>query len=295
MMYMFPEAAGKLIAMEGLQGRTSDFLPLIDPTFEGKPHLEQGATPEQVAALNPDVIIVKSSLLEELGDPLEGLGFKVVYVDLETPEGFFRAVAAMGEILDDRERAAEIESFYRERTNGIIQRVAEKAEEPRVLIVRNRSVGAELTVEVPGVTSTQTMLVKIADGRPVWTGVAEDESWTMTDFEQVVAWDPQIILVVAFEMDPESLVETLEEDPQWGALQAVQGGNLFGFPVDVYGWDSPDPRWILGLNWVVKKIHPELFPELDIAQEVITFYEQMYGMDQAAIDEHIFSVLEGDL
>jgi iron complex transport system substrate-binding protein len=294
MMYMFPEAAGKLIAMERLQGTTSDFLPLIDPTFEGKPHLEQGATPEQVAALNPDVIIVQSSLMDELGDPLEELGFKVVYVDLETPEGYFRAIAAMGEILGDGASAAEIESFYRDRTDRVIQRVADEAAEPRVLVVRNRSVGEELTVEIPGITATQTMLVKIAGGRPVWTGIAEAESWTMADYEQIVAWDPQIILVVAFETDPESLVEELEEDPQWGALRAVRDGQLFGFPVDIYSWDSPDPRWILGLNWVVKKIHPDLFPEVDIVQEVIAFYEQMYRMDQAAIDEHIFSVLEGD-
>ena len=294
-LYLFPEAPDRLIAMEERRGSTSAFLQLIDPEFEAKPHLEQGAAPEQIAPLKPDAIIIKSYLADQLGAPLEELGLKIVYVDLETPEQYFRDLAAIGEMLGNAERAAEIEAFYRERTDRVVERVADVAQEPRVLVIQNSSVGEELAFEVPPANWMQTLQVRSAGGRPVWTGVAESGGWTVVNFEQIAAWDPDIIFVIAFRADPESLVEELEEDPKWGALRAVQEGKLYGFPIDFYGWEVPDPRWILGLSWVATKIHPEVFSDVDMIEEVNTFYEQMYGMDREAIDEHILSVLEGDL
>jgi iron complex transport system substrate-binding protein len=71
--------------------------------------------------------------------------------------------------------------------------------------------------------------------------------------------------------------------------------KLYGFPLDIYGWDLPDPRWILGLTWTATKIHPDSFADIDMMQEMYDFFEQMYGMDQAAVEEHILPVLKGDL
>jgi iron complex transport system substrate-binding protein len=57
----------------------------------------------------------------------------------------------------------------------------------------------------------------------------------------------------------------------------------------------PDPRWILGVTWMATKIHPDRFADVDIMQEVYEFYGQMYGMDQAAVEQHIVPRLTGDI
>jgi hypothetical protein len=46
--------------------------------------LEANAAAEQIAPLKADAVVLKSSMAEKLGTPLEALGLKVVYVDLET-------------------------------------------------------------------------------------------------------------------------------------------------------------------------------------------------------------------
>jgi iron complex transport system substrate-binding protein len=76
-------------------------------------------------------------------------------------------------------------------------------------------------------------------------------------------------------------------DPQWQALQAVQDGAIYGFPADIFSWDQPDPRWILGVTWLAGKIHPNRFPGLDMERETVQFFGQLYGIDEAVVETQI--------
>jgi iron complex transport system substrate-binding protein len=291
---MFPEASERVLAMEERKGSVSDFLPLIDPSFDMKPHLEYGAAAEQIAPLNPDAIVMKSYMAETLGEPLELLEFPVIYVDLETPEQFFHDLAMIGQLLGNEERVAEIEEYYQTRIDRVQQGV-NGADRPRVLVLQHNSTGEEVAFEVPPTTYMQTIQVETAGGTPVWAEAAQSGGWTVVSLEQIAAWNPDIIFVIAFRGDPDALVEKLKVDPTWQSLRAVQNEKLLAFPLDHYGWDLSDPRWILGLTWVATKIHPERFAEVDMMQEMYDFFDQMYGMDRTAVENHILPVLKGDL
>ncbi|HHX64425.1 MAG TPA: hypothetical protein GX702_05995, partial [Chloroflexi bacterium] len=78
-------------------------------------------------------------------------------------------------------------------------------------------------------------------------------------------------------------------------LTAVQNGTFYGYPRDIFGWDQPEPRWILGMQWLSTKIHPELFSDTDMDAEVRSYFGELYGMDEAAIEEHIYPVLLMDV
>jgi hypothetical protein len=90
-------------------------------------------------------------------------------------------------------------------------------------------------------------------------------------------------------------VAELEASSQWQALRAVQEGQLYGFAADVYSWDQPDPRWILGTTWLASKIHPGRLEGLDLMDEVSQFFGQMYGLDDASVQEQIVPLLKGDV
>jgi hypothetical protein len=51
----------------------------------------------------------------------------------------------------------------------------------------------------------------------------------------------------------------------------------------------------LGLTWCAKTIHPELFSDIDIYQEIYDFYGRMYRMDEAEVEEIILPQLSGDV
>lgn len=54
-------------------------------------------------------------------------------------------------------------------------------------------------------------------------------------------------------------------------------------------------RWILGLSWLAARLHPDLFADYDAVQEVKEFYQTLYGLDEAFINEKIVPTFKGDL
>jgi iron complex transport system substrate-binding protein len=141
----------------------------------------------------------------------------------------------------------------------------------------------------------QTILVETAGGVPVWQDIELGKSWNKVGLEQIAAWDADQIYLVAYNRNSSEIVAALKSDPQWRALRAVKNGELYAFPADFYSWDQPDVRWILGLTWLATKVQPELFAEVDVLQEARAFFQEMYGLDQAAFEKWIQPRLKGDL
>jgi len=296
-LYLFPEANSRVLAMEEHRGVASEFIASLYPNFADKPHVEMNASAEQIAPLKPDLVILKSYMKDRLGDSLEQLGLPVVYVDLETPEQFFRDVANLGILFGDEQRANEIKAFYQERLDLLRQRLGgvDPTARPEVLVIQSTDRAQEIAFEVPPVQWMQTIEITLAGGNPVWDETANQTGWNIVNFEQIAAWDPDEIFVIVFRDDPAPVLDRLNSDSKWQALRAVKNGDLRAFPADYFGWDVPDPRWILGVMWAAKTMHPDLFADIDLTEEIHSFYGQMYGMDRSTISEEIISRLTGDV
>jgi iron complex transport system substrate-binding protein len=208
-MFAFPAAQTQMAAIEG--GRFNDptiFLPLVDATFAEKTNLERNAGPEQIAPVNPDAIVLKTSA-QELGASLEQLGVPVVYVDMESVEQYFTDLRTMGALLNTPERAEELIAYYQERLDRVAAATAGVAEEdkPSVLMIQYSEEGGEVAFEVPPAEWIQTRLVELAGGVPVWTEASESGGWGTVNLEQIAAWDPDKIFVIAYQTDAAETVE----------------------------------------------------------------------------------------
>jgi iron complex transport system substrate-binding protein len=290
LLYMFPAARPRLVGMELKGGAPSEFLPFVDPVFSGVTEL-QSPGPEAIAALHPDLVLMKGSTLDPLGTALGQIHVPVVYLGLETPDLFFHDVANLGTLLGTPERARQIHEFYQSRLARLrkAREAVLPAKRPRVLVLEYNDRGGTFAVRVPARPWMQTLEVESAGGRPVWLDEAAPSSgWTVTNLEQIARWDPdQIYLVVWYTLDAAKVVAALETDPRWSELRAVRQHQLHAFPSDIYGWDSPDPRWILGMSWLATRIAPERFRDLDMKEEVRRFFGTLYGMDAGTIETRI--------
>jgi iron complex transport system substrate-binding protein len=296
-LFLFPEAAERVAGLVVGRQKPGDFLQFVDPTFDEKSVLEVDAGPEQIAPLDPDVVILRSFMAENLGKSLEQIDIPVVYLDLETPEQYFRDLATLGKLFGNEDRAADIQSFYRARLDrlGAALDGLEYSDKPRVLVVQFSEQGGEAALNVPSASWLQTIEAELAGGLPVWKEAALGGGWTIVNFEQIAAWDPDVILLISYGADPSQVVEKLQADARWSALRAVQEGRLHAFAGDIFSWDQPDPRWILGVTWMASRVHPERLPDLDLMDEVSQFFGQMYGMKETSITENILPALRGDL
>jgi len=295
--YTFPEAGEKIAAISTTKQGSANFIPMIDPTFEAKVLLESNAGAEQIAAVQPDCVILKSVLAETLGVALDAVQIPVVYVDFETPDQYERDLAMLGSLFQNPQRAAEVTAFYQEKTEAVSQAVADLSEEekPRTLLLYYSDKDGTVAFNVPAMSWIQTWMITTAGGAPVWAEANPGNGWATVSLEQVAAWNPDVIFVVSYATPVEEIVAGLKADAKWQALDAMKNEQVYAFATDVYSWDQPDTRWVLGLQWVAKKLHPNRFAELDIDQAAAEFYEELYGMDATSFQENIVPLYQGDV
>ncbi|MFC2054948.1 ABC transporter substrate-binding protein [Chloroflexota bacterium] len=295
--YLFPEAIDRVAGMEQRAQRKTSMLPLIDPKYEQKTQFERDAAAEQIAPVQPDAVLMKTYMTERLGNPLEQLDIPVVYLDLETPEQFFRDLESLGALFDNPERTEEVKSFYQDRMDRVETALTglKLEDRPSVLLIQYDTRSGEVAFNVPSANWLQTQLVELAGGEPIWTEAVTSGGWTVVNFEQIAAWDPDLIIVVNYFDDPGIAVAELRQDSKWKELRATQEDNILAFPGDYLSWDQPDTRWILGLQWLAKKIQADRFESLNLLDEVKTFYEEMYGLDAETFEAEVLPLITGDL
>ena len=294
-LYMFPEAKERVVAFEDAVQGDLNFIKLLDPQYPDKAFLKRDAGVEQFLTAEPDLVLLKSSQAEKFGAPIEALNIPVVYLDFETPEQYSRDLAVLGQVFGNAARAQELIKLYESAVDEINQKVPAAAVKPSVLVLQYSDEDGAVAFKVPPVSWMQTLMVTLAGGSPAWLDANPGGGWAQVTIEQVAAWDPGLILIIAYADDPSLVTDQLKQDPQWQLLRAVKEGQLFGFPKDVYSWDQPDTRWLLGLKWLAARLHPTEFGQVDVLRTAREFYQSAYGISADVYDANILPITQGDL
>lgn len=295
--FLFPEAIDRVVGFENRLQTSNNFIKTAFPAADSITLLEKNAGAEQIAPLNPDLVVMKTYMQKSLGDPLEAIGIKVVYLDLETPDKFYADLRTIGQILGNSTRAEELVTRYQTSDAAVKNAVSGIAEtgKPSVLMLEYVKDGDNVAFAVPPVDWLQTTLVENAGGNPVWKDTVTDGGWTVVTLEQIAVWNPDIIIIVDYKGNGVSIVQGLKTDAKWASLDSVKNGKIYAFPLDFQTWDQPDSRWILGEYWLATKIQPDLFKSINMTDEITNFYKNYYGLDDATITGKILPLVKGDL
>ncbi|MEM2889431.1 MAG: ABC transporter substrate-binding protein [Candidatus Bathyarchaeia archaeon] len=298
--YMFPNAKNLLYAISG--NMNVSLFRMVDPNMASKiattPSEELSA--EELAKMEPDVVILKSTM-KELGDVLEALKIKVVYVDFETLETYIRDVKVLGKIFMDEIKAEEIANYYNETYYSILSQISTEGKRENVLLLYYNTKGGTISFQVPGQGWLQTFMIEAAGGYPL-SKELPGTGWNTVSFEQIANWNPDIIFLVTYSKSPtpSDVKNWLLNNATWKDISAVKNGRVYAVPHDcgnmaaLGSWDVPGSRWIIGLKWMAKKINPSIFGNLDIAGEAKTFYMEMYGLEEDEANM-IVNEISGDL
>lgn len=294
-LYLFPEAYSRLVGVADGTQRNGFFASDIDPNFGTKTILPREASTEAILALEPDMVVMKNFMKNRIGEPLERMGVKTLYLGLETPEAWMGDLDKLGRMFGNKRRADKLKAGIRDRVASVEKPLAKLAEEdkPRVLLLYWSVKDAVMALNVPPLSWIQTRMVEMAGGIPVWREADLGENWTLTGIEQIALWNPDVVFVAAYHVSAIEAVETIKKDDTWRQLKAVAEGRIHAFPADYYSWDQPDIRWLLGLKWLATIIHPEHFKGVDMVDEARAFYEEVYGMGEAQFDSLILPRLTG--
>ncbi len=178
--YLFPAAKRLVVGTGTTDQGLGDIFPILDPKAAEKLRYANNVGPEQLITANPDLVVLKYYLRENLGVALEGLGIPVVYFNSENPESFYSDVTMFGALFNDDVRAKDIISYYQSKYGSIIDKTAnidKPIERPPVLLVSYSSRDGDSAFSVPSSGWLQTRLVDDGGGTPVWKNVNSGGGW----------------------------------------------------------------------------------------------------------------------
>lgn len=123
--------------------------------------------------------------------------------------------------------------------------------------------------------SINTELLKYAGAVNVAENVTGARNLAMVSHEQVLAWNPDVILTT-----DRNFYDLVWDHPVWSMLPAVVNGRVYLSPTLPFGWFDrpPSANRLIGLRWLLAVLYPDRYgDELDI--ETKRFYQTFYHLD----------------
>jgi iron complex transport system substrate-binding protein len=210
------------------------------------------ANVESVRALNPDVVIQWSD--EQLVEPLEKAGLQVVGLkNTGRQEDVDAWVAMFAAMLGKPERATEIKTRSDQELAAVQAQAAGRGAEGPSILYFNRFTDG---LKVAAANSYNDFYIKLVGGTNPATGKDPLPGSGMVglDVEQVLSWDPEIILLGNFDS---ALPQDIYSDPVWRNVSAVRSHRVYKVPLGGYRWDPPGQESPLMWHWLADIAFPQ--------------------------------------
>lgn len=122
-------------------------------------------------------------------------------------------------------------------------------------------------------------------------GPEENTNFPEVTAEQLFTWDPDIILVDNHGDSPELVMASMyKENSKWATLKAVENEQLYRIPSGVFFLDKGSTTTLL-VMWMATLMHPELFSDIDMIEEIKYYYSEFYEFELT--DEQARMVIDG--
>lgn len=240
---------------------------------------------EELLALEPDLVFQWGHLNDDIIDPLVNAGLNVALIKIGQ-EAFTRKwLEIMGEVTGKPDKAqAMIE--WRDTVAAEVKAATDPiAEEdrPRTLYFMNFL----SSLRVAGGKSYNNFYIDLAGGKNV---AADLGMFVEVGIEQIIAWDPEVILLNGFEakLSPQDVYD----NPLLADVSAVKNRRVYKMPLGGYRWDPPNQESPLTWLWLSMILHPDKF-DWDLSERINSNYEFIYG--QGVTPDDVRNILRFDM
>ena len=226
---------------------------------------------EELGKLNPSAIIVWNYQEDELAQ-LEKLKVPAIALKYGTMEDVQQGIRVLGQVLGKEQRAEDLVGFQQDTMAYFDGKKAalEGKAKPKVLYLRDGD------LKVAAGDTVNTMMIETAGGENVAKDV--QGQWTSITMEQVAAWDPDVIILSNFDpIQPADLFEDKLEGQNWKNIKAVREGRVYKAPNGLYRWDAPCVETPLMIKWIAQKLHPDVFGDYRLTDDLRSFYEKFFS------------------
>ena len=251
---------------------------------------------ERIVSLKPDVVLFAKNDYEKVKQNLKNLdssGIAAVFVDFhdENLQNHMKSMEILGEIFGKQDRIAEVNKFYKSKFELVEQRLAKakNTTKPKVYVEFSEKAGAS----VFGVSYDDKMwgaFVSAAGGENIAKGLIKGASSPLNP-EFIVNKNPDIIIFagnyfpnggknipLGYGVSKQEAAANFNDYAQrsgWQNINAVKNHKIYAIYHDL----SRHIFDFAGILFFAKKIHPELFADIDPAAELKEFFDKFYPVE----------------
>ena len=197
---------------------------------------------ELLLAARPDFVLASTNTRQnmEWKDTLEAAGINVAYFDVADFNGYLRLLKLGTEITGRADRYEQHGTAVQARIDAVLEK---REGEPSPTVLCMRASASSIAVKnsrdnVLGEMLHSLGCINIAD--------SNESLLEGLSMEYILQADPDFIFIVQRGDDPAGMREyvskSLESDPLWGSLSAVQQGRVFFMDKNLYNL-KPNHRW----------------------------------------------------
>lgn len=238
---------------------------------------------EACIATEPDLVILPMKQ-KDTAQTLQEMGIATLLVLPESHEQLIEMFTLIGTATNTVKQAEKLISYYNTKLSAVTELTRDIPDDKKPVVYLGST--GDILRTAPR-EMYQASLITTAGGKNAGD-VLEGSSWTDIDNETFLTMNPDIIVIPTDNFavsSPDYTAEDVMNNPTFSDVTAVKNGAVYQMPVGYEAWDSPVPSGILGTLWMLKTLHPELYPAEQFAADVNEFYTVFYG----------FSVNEQDL
>ena len=229
---------------------------------------------EVILSLKPDVIFFGAWTDVANADVIqEKTGIPVVAIKAMGSLDF-EMHRLVGTVMEKEEVAEELISYAHEQISEITEVTSKIPEEEKQKVY--------LAFWTFQGTITRTPLcynpVDLAGGINVAKGCAPTTSYaTDVSKEQIIAWNPDIILIHTGSMPPKVPIDDVLSDSDLQTINAVKNRKVYYTRAYCHGWGPA--TGVTEVFYMAKLFYPEEFKDLDVEKECNEILERFYGID----------------
>ncbi len=239
-------------------------------TFYGK---KANLNKEALILADPEVVIdmgeIKDGIDTDLDVLEDQIGISVVFIESYLTNSA-QAYRNLGKLIGEEEKTEELASYS--------ERALKKAEDAKKLIAN--PVRVYYSSAPDGLDGIPTgnfhgEVIELIGAENVVPSTYSGGG-NIISLEQLFLWDPDVILLAE-----EDAYRTATTDSRWAELSAVRNGQVHLIPSGPYSFIDTPPgvNRIIGIYWLGSLLYPELYSDIDIEDEVRTFYSLFYNYE----------------
>ena len=238
---------------------------------------------ESLMALDPQIVFYNAgnaTLCEQLENAgLTAVGVSPTKWHYDCIVTYDQWLSLLGQIYPSVSIGTQVSDFSTAMYDKIQERTADIPEEerPRVLFLFQYD---ENTMITSGSSFFGQWWCDASGAVNAANEVAADNSNAAITMEQVYEWDPDVIIITNFtQTQPEDLYNNNIGDDDWSTISAVVNQQVYKMPLGTYRTYTPGVDTPMTLEWLSTILYPELYPEFDLAEDVRSYYMDLYGVE----------------